>query len=89
VLDPGPEQPEPRIRVEVHHHDHRRRHGPTPQRIVVVVAMVVLGLILLRSPFGLLMLAVLIPPIMWIIFAVMLAVVAIVALREHLAGRKF
>jgi hypothetical protein len=40
--------------------------GPTPQRIVGVAAFAVLALILLRSPFGPLMLAVLVPANLWI-----------------------
>ena len=44
--------------------------------MVAAVAMIVLGLILLRSPLGLLMLAVLIPPTIWLAIAVTLAVVA-------------
>ena len=50
--------------------------------------MIVLGLILLRSPFGLLMLAVLIPPTRWLAGAVTLAVVAVVAWHEKRASSR-
>ena len=80
-------EPEPRIRVEVVHH--HRRHGPTPQRIVIVVAMIVLGIVLLRARFGLLMLAVLVPANLWIAMAVTVAALFIISIYERWRGRPF
>jgi hypothetical protein len=85
----GPEvEPTPRIRVEVVQH-HQSRQGPTPQRLVIVAAMIVLGIILLRSPYSLLMLAVLIPANLWIAMAVTVAALFIISIYERWRGRPF
>jgi hypothetical protein len=79
-------EPTPRThRVEIV----RRRQGPTPQRIVIVAAFAVFALILLRSPFGLLMLAVLIPANLWIAMAVTVAALAIIAIHQRRRGHPF
>lgn len=85
VLEP---EPTPCIRVEVVQH-HQSRQGSTPQRLVIVAAMIVLGIILLRSPYSLLMLAVLIPANLWIAMAVTVAALIIIAMRERWHGRPF
>src|ERR1700730_14050262 len=83
---------EPRIhRVEIVHH-HRRNisaSGPSPQRIVIVVAFVILGLILFRSPGALILLAVIIPAWFWLAAGVTVAVLVIASIRNHLSGNPF
>ena len=74
VLEP---EPTPCIRVEVVQH-HQSRQGSTPQRLVIVAAMIVLGIILLRSPANL-----------WIAMAVTVAALIIIAMRERWHGRPF
>jgi hypothetical protein len=83
-----PQQDEqPRVRVEVIHH--HRHHGPTPQRIVIIAAFVILALILFRSPGALILLAALIPGHFWIACGVIVATLAIIAINERLRGRPF
>src|SRR4051794_37987668 len=66
-----PRQPEHHVRVTIT--TEHRRHNMLPQRLVIVAAMLILAMILLRSPFGLLMLAVLVPPTFWIAVGVTIA----------------
>ena len=81
-----PPEPEPRIhRVEI---VHSHRSGINPQRIIVVAAFAVL-LLIVRSPTAFIMLGVLIPPTFWIAAGIAIALLAIVAWREHRAGRPF
>jgi hypothetical protein len=82
-----PRQPERTVRIDVHHH--HRSGGISPQRIIVVAAFAVLGLILLRSPGALIMLAVLIPPTVWIACGLTVVLLAIIGIRERVAGRNF
>jgi hypothetical protein len=80
-----PRQPEQRIHVNV---NVRRRPNIMP-RAVTIAAMIVLALILVRSPGALIMLAVIIPAWFWLAVGVIIAVLTIVAIRERLAGRNF
>jgi hypothetical protein len=72
----------------VHRAYQPRRHSATPAWIVPL-AIVVVVIILLRSPGALILLAVIIPAWFWLAIGVVIAVLVIVALREHLAGRDF
>jgi hypothetical protein len=83
ILTPEPEQPTVHV---VHHY---RRHGPTPQRLVIIAAFAVLALVLLRSPGALVLLAVMIPSWVWLALGVIVAVLVLVSVREHRAGRDF
>ena len=83
ILEPEPEQPTVHV---VHHY---RRHGPTPQRIVIIAAFAILALVLLRSPGALVLLAVMIPSWVWLALGVIVAVLVLVSIREHRAGRHF
>jgi hypothetical protein len=51
--------------------------------------MLFLVMVLFRFPFGLLMLAVLVPPVIWAATGITIAVLAIIALRERWHGRPF
>jgi hypothetical protein len=84
VLEPEREQPT--IRVDIRHH----RSGRTlPQHLVIVAALLILAVIMLRSPGAMILLDALIPSTVLIAFAIIVAILAIVAFREHLAGRPF
>jgi hypothetical protein len=80
-----PEQEQPTVRIDVHHH----RSGIRPQHLVIGAALVILALILFRSPGALILLVVLVPRVMWLTIAVMVVIVAIVAWRAHRAGLPF
>jgi hypothetical protein len=71
------------IRIDVHHHS-----SILPQA-AIVGAFVVVALILVRSPGALIMLAVLVPPKVWIVCGLAAAILVIIAIRERLAGRPF
>src|SRR5277367_5121337 len=86
ILEPEQESRVHRVTIE---HVHHQRRSASPQRIVVIAALCVLALIMLRSPGGLLMLAVIVPPIVWKTIATMVAIVAFVAWRQRCAGRPF
>jgi hypothetical protein len=78
-----PEQPE----MHVHVHDAR---GWEPQRWITIAALFVLALILVRSgPLALLMLSALIGLKAIGAAAVTVIIVALIAWREHRAGRIF
>jgi hypothetical protein len=84
ILEP---ESTPHIRVEVTHHD-PRRHQILPQHLIIVAALLFLTVIMIRSPGALLMLAV----IGWkflAAFAILAAILAIVAYREWRRGRPF
>jgi hypothetical protein len=51
--------------------------------------MIVLGIILLRSPGALLMLGAFIPSSFWIAAAAIFAVLVLISIRENRAGRDF
>src|SRR5690242_1924699 len=70
-----PRQPERTVRVDIHHH---RRSIITPQ-MVTIGALIVLAIILLRSPAAMLMFAALVPSFVWLALGVIVAVLAIVA----------
>ena len=89
MLDPEPEQPEPRIHRVTIEHRHVHHRSASPQRLVIIVALFVLGVICLRSPGGLLMLAVLVPSTVWLVIAVMVVVMAVAAWRAKRRGLPF
>lgn len=73
------------IRVDIHHH---RSGHILPQHLIIVAALLFLAVIMIRSPGALLLLAV----IGWkfvAAFAIMAAILSIVAYRERRAGRPF
>jgi len=75
---------QPRIEVTI-----RRRRSDLPQRLILTAAIVVVGLIFLRSPGALLLLAVMVGPstIAALVFGGL--IVAIAAIWERRAGRPF
>lgn len=66
-----------------------RHRRPNIRRLVIIAALVMLALILVRSPLALLMLAVLVGPQIIATGLFVALVLAIVAWREHRAGRPF
>jgi hypothetical protein len=84
ILEP---EPTPRVqRVEIIHH-HRSR--ATLPHIVTIGSAILAALILLRAPTAILMMAVLVPPKVWIACGLAVALLVIIAIRERLAGRPF
>jgi hypothetical protein len=85
VLEPREEQPRVH-RVEIVHY---RRHTIAPQA-VTVAAIILLGIVLLRSPAALIMLAVLLMhPTILIAAGGFVALVVIIAAHERYRGRPF
>jgi hypothetical protein len=83
ILEPQSES-EPRIHVNVN--VHHRRSGNLP-RFVIVGALLILAVIMLRSPGALILLGALIPSTVWIALAIIIAILVLVSIRERLAGR--
>jgi len=73
-----PQQPERTARLDIHHH--HRREGIGPQRIVIVVAFIILALIMVRSPGALILLGAIIPVIAWKVAAVVGAILFLLRL---------
>ena len=82
-----PRQPERTVRLDVN--VRHRSSGINPQHVVIAVALFILLLVLFRSPGGLLMLAVLVPPVIWLAMAVTVAVLVIANIRNHRSGKPF
>jgi hypothetical protein len=83
ILEPLSEQSTIRVDIRHHHSGHI-----LPQHLIIVAALLFLAVIMIRSPGALLLLAV----IGWkfvAAFAIMAAIVSIVAYRERRAGRPF
>jgi hypothetical protein len=83
-------EPEPRIRVEVVHRHQPPRRSIAPQ-MVTIAALVVLVLILFRSPGALILLAVLLTaqPMLAVAIGGTIAVLIVAALWEWRHGRPF
>jgi hypothetical protein len=80
-----PRQSEHHVHVTVHH----RHNGIRPQQVIIAAALLFVVLILLRSPGALILLAVLVPPTVWIAIGIFVAILAIAAIRERWHGRPF
>jgi hypothetical protein len=78
-------EPEPTIvRVDVRH----RRRSIAP-RVVTIGALVIVVLILFRSPGALILLAALVPPTMWIAAGVIVAILTLMAIISKVRGHPF